>query len=236
MMPDRLTRLLWAAVGDDGTGPLWQRLTPQGREVIRLAFIESGEFAHPCLAGEHVLLGVLRHGTNEAADLLRAYGLDLATVRAELLRFGPTLAPYVDPAGALRTLGIDVDEIRRRLETTFGIPVVHAAERRVRRRPRWRGGHARPRPLCVYLLAKRSFHIAVRFANRRGDAGIGPEHLLYGVVQDARDPLGTHLGRRGRQQLAGLGWTPGRSNPLRLMLQARGVDLTQLAAQLAGPT
>jgi hypothetical protein len=29
------------------------------------------------------------------------------------------------------------------------------AERRVRRRPRWRGGHPRPSPLCVHLLVLR---------------------------------------------------------------------------------
>jgi hypothetical protein len=111
---------------------------------------------------------------------------------------------------------------------------VGAAERRVRRRPRWRGGHARPRPLCVYLLAKRSFEFAAGFANRRGDAGIGPVHLLYGVLQDARDPLGTQLRRRSRNELAILGWTPGRPNPLRLVLEGRGINLAQLAADLGG--
>ena len=34
-------------------------------------------------------------------------------------------------------------------------------------------------------MAKRSFDIATRFADRRGDVDIGPEHLLYGVVHDA---------------------------------------------------
>ena len=233
-MWERPTRMLRAATGDDGVGVVWERLTPEGREVIRLAFVESRELGHPCLADEHVLLGLLRHGTSQAAELLRAQGLDLATARAELLRVGPTLGPRVDPASALRTLGIEVEEVRRRLEATFGTHALEAAERRVRRRPRWRGGHPRPSPLCVYLLAKRSLHIAARFADRRGDVGIGPEHLLFGVLHDARDPLGTQLSRRSRRRLAGLGWTAGRPNPLRLLLEARGVDLTQLAARLGG--
>jgi hypothetical protein len=234
-MWDRLTRLLRAAIGDDGTGTLWERLTPDGHDVLRLAYAEVHELGHPCLADEHVLLGLLRQHTSQAAALLRAQGLDLATARAELLRVGPTLGPQADPAGALRALGIEVEEVRRRLEATFGTHAVHAAERRVRRRPRWRGGHPRPSPLCVYLLAKRSFLIAAQFADRRGDAGIGPDHLLYGVLQDARDPLGTQLSRRSRRQLAGLGWTAGRPNPLRLLLEARGVDLTRLSTQLGGP-
>jgi ATP-dependent Clp protease ATP-binding subunit ClpA len=229
----RLTRLFRGAIGDDGTGAMWERLTPHGREVMRLAFVEARELGHPCLADEHLLLGLLRHGTSRAATLLRTQGLDLATARAELLRVGPTLGPRVDPAGALRTLGIEVEEVRRRLEEAFGSHALDAAERRVRRRPRWRGGHPRPSPLCVYLLAKRSFEIAARFADRRGDAGIGPDHLLFGVLHDARDPIGTRLSRRSRRQLAMLGWTAGRPNPLRLLLEGRGIDLTRLSAQLS---
>jgi ATP-dependent Clp protease ATP-binding subunit ClpA len=231
-MWDRLIRLLRAMIGDDGTGPMWQRLTPDGQDVIQLAYREARELGHPCLADEHVLLGLLRHGTSQAAALLRAEGLDLATARAELIRVGPTLGPRVDPAGALRTLGIDAEEVRRQVEASFGTGALQAAERRVRRRPRWRGGHPRPSPLCVYILAKRSFEMAARFADRRGEAGIGPEHLLYGLLQDARDPLGTQLSRRSRRELAALGWTAGRPNPLRLLLEARSVDLTQLAAAL----
>jgi ATP-dependent Clp protease ATP-binding subunit ClpA len=210
----------------------WDRLTPAGREVVRLAYVESRELGHPCLADEHVLLGLLRHGTSSAADMLRAHGLDLAVTRAELLRVGPTLGPRVDPIGSLRSLGIEVDEVRRRLESTFGVEALRAAERRVRRRPRWRGGHPRPNALCVHLLSKRSFELAAQLATRRGEAGIGPEHLLYGVLSDARDPLGTQLSRRGRRELSVLGWKPGGPNPLRLIFEARGIDLAGLTAEL----
>jgi hypothetical protein len=233
-MWERLTDRLRAVIGDDGTGPLWQRLTPDGRAVLRLAFVEARELGHPCLADEHVLLGLLRHGTGPATALLHARGLDLAAARAELLRLGPTLGSRADPADALRAFGIEVEDVRRRLESTFGADALAAAERRVRRRPRWRGGHPRPSPLCVYLLARRSFRIAARFADRRGDTGIGPEHLLYGVLQDARDPVGTQLGPRSRRRLARLGWIPGRPNPLRLLLEARGLDLSRLTTELGG--
>jgi ATP-dependent Clp protease ATP-binding subunit ClpA len=230
----RVKLRLLAVIGDDGVGPMWQRLRPDGREVLRLAFMEARELGHPCLAAEHVLLGLLRHGTGPAAAFLRQQGLDLATARADLLAVGPTLGPRADPAGALRALGIEVEQVRQRLEAAFGPDAVRAAERRVRRRPWWRGGHPRPDALCGYLLAKRAFHFAAEYADRRGDARIGPEHLLHGALRDARDPLGTQLGRRSRTSLAALGWTPGRPNPLRLVLQARGLDLARLAAELAG--
>src|SRR5258705_13640776 len=105
----------------------WDRLTPDGREVVRLAYLEARELGHPCMADEHVLLGLLRHGTSQAAALLRAEGLDLATARAELSRVGPTLGPRVDPAGALRTPGIEGEEGRQRVGATFGANPGHPA-------------------------------------------------------------------------------------------------------------
>jgi len=56
--------------------------------------------------------------------------------------------------------------------------------------------------------------------------------LLYGLLRDARDLLGSSS-RRSRRQLAALGCTAGRPNPLRLLLESRGIDLTQLAAELS---
>jgi hypothetical protein len=233
VIPRRVRFAILAVIGDDGTGPLWQRLGPDGLRVVGLAHREARELGHPCTADEHVLLGVLRHGTSPAAALLHDQGLDLAAARAALLEVGPTLGPRTDPAGSLRSVGIDVDQVRQRLEATFGVDAVRAAERRVRRRPWWRGGHPRPSPLCVYLLAKRAYQFAVEFADERGDTRIEPRHLLYGALRDAQDPLGTELSRRSRANLATLGWTPGRPNPLRLLLQARGIDPAGLAAALA---
>jgi Clp amino terminal domain, pathogenicity island component len=209
----RVSRVVRAATGDDGTGAVWARLTPDGRTVIDLAFTEARELGHPCLAGEHLLLGLLRHGTSRAAALLRARGLDLDSARAELRRVGPALGSVASPAAALRALGIDTDEVRQRLEVSFGPDALRAAERRVRRRPRWRGGHPRPSVLCVYLLAKRAMEFAARSAADRGDAGIGPQYLLYGVLLDARDPLGTQLSRRSRREQAPLGFVPRPAQP-----------------------
>lgn len=208
-----ISRKLWAAIGDDRVGPVWERLDPDAREVMRLAGVERRKLGHPALADEHLVLGLLRHGVNPAAVLLHAHGLDLATARAELLAVGPTLGSNADPAAALRAVGIDIDQVRDRLAATFGPGAVQAAEWRVRRRPWWRGGHPRPSPLCVHLLAKRALHFAADLADHRGEAHITPQHLLYGVLRDAQDPLGTQLSRRSRSTLAALGWTPGRPRP-----------------------
>jgi ATP-dependent Clp protease ATP-binding subunit ClpA len=228
----RVSRLFKVMGGEDGTEQVWPRLTPTGWEVVRLAREEARSLGHPCLADEHLLLGILRHGDNEAAQLLRSVGLDLDAARTGLARISPSMGPATDPAAALRSVGIEVDHVRGRLEATFGAEAVGAAQRRVRRRSRWRGGHPRPDPLCTHLLGKRALALAARYAHERGDDGIGPRHLLVGVLQDARDPLGTQLGRRSRRQLQPLGFTPGRANPVRLQLEAHGLELDRLRADL----
>jgi len=110
----RVARLLRAAIGDDGTGAVWPRLTAEGQEIIRLAFAEARALGHPCIADEHRLMGLLRHGDNEAAALLRARGLDLDAARDGLLRVGPALGSDASAAGALQAIGIDAADIRQR--------------------------------------------------------------------------------------------------------------------------
>jgi hypothetical protein len=48
--PRPAVRLLLAAIGDDGVGQVWDRLSRDGRQVLRLAFVEARELGHPCLA------------------------------------------------------------------------------------------------------------------------------------------------------------------------------------------
>jgi ATP-dependent Clp protease ATP-binding subunit ClpA len=225
-------RFLRRLIGEDGTEHVWPRLTDTSWEVVRLAREEARTFGHPCLADEHLLLGILRHADNDAAVVLRRAGFDLAAARAELARVGPSLGRQGDPVSALQTLGIDVEQVRVSLEARFGVEAVRAAQRQVRRRPRWRGGRPRPSALCGHMLGKRALEMAAEYARARGDAGVEPRHLLHGVLQDAQDPLGTQLSRRSRRQLRARGFAAGRPNPVRLQLEARGLDLRRLASDL----
>lgn len=230
----RLSRLFWAALGENlpGFPNWWDRLSPDGQQVMRLASKEARELGHAGLADEHILLALLRHETNPAATLLQAHGLDLETARVTLEWIGPTLGPTTSPAQALETtLGIHLDDVRRRLQDTFGADAVAAAERRVRRRPRWRRGHPHPRPICGFVFAKRSLEMAAENATERGDTAVGPQHLLYGILRNAHDALGTQLSRRTQHQLAALGWNPGRTTPLRLLIERCGLDLSELATE-----
>lgn len=215
---------------------MWDRLTPAARQVMSLAAEESEQFGHGYIGDEHVILGLLRGQAGRASALLRGRGLDLASARAELERLAAQgLMPRsrTDDARALRAVGIDMERVRDRLVAAFGAEAVGAAVWRASRRPWWRGGGRRRTPLCgPPLFAKRALWLAACYAEGQGEAAVAPEHLLYGVLQDLDDPYGAHLGRRGRRHLAQLGWTIGTVNPAGALLQAHGMQPTQLRNEL----
>jgi hypothetical protein len=196
---------------------MWDRLSPEAREVMSLALTESEQLGHGYLGDEHVLLGLLRGQASRASSLLRRHGLDLASARAELQRLsaaGLIPRPRVDDAGALRAVGIDVEAVRQRLVTAFGAEAVGAAVWRASRRPWWRGVGRRRTPLCgPPFFAKRAMYLASCYAESRDAAAVMPEHVLYGVLRDLDDPYSAPLGRRGRKHLAQLGWPIGPVNP-----------------------
>jgi ATP-dependent Clp protease ATP-binding subunit ClpA len=207
--------------------------SPATTEVSRLAEGERVRLAHPYLGDEHLLLGVLAHAANPGAVLLTERGLDLATARAGIARLVEDAGPIArDDATVLRDFGVDVAQMRRHLESTFGTLALHEAERQVRLRPRWRGrgGHS-PLGGPPYLI-KRAQFIACTTAGQHGDKQIRPEHLLYGVLRVARDPLGAGLGRHGRREMARLGLRAGAPHPVRLLLTEHGIDLHQLGEDL----
>jgi len=183
---------------------MWDRLSPEAREVMRLALAESGQLGHGYVGDEHVLLGLLRAQASHASSLLQGHGVDLASARAELRRLSAAgLMPRsrADDAGALRAVGVDVEAVRQRLVTAFGADAVGAAVWRASRRPWWRGGGRRRTPLCgPPLFAKRAMYLASCYAQSREAAAVTPEHLLRGVLRDRRPAAQQRPAREGDAQ------------------------------------
>ena len=206
----------------------WDKLTPDGREVMRLAHGQAERLGHAYEGGEHVLLGLLAHGESAAARLLIDHGVDLATARADVGRI-VARTTRVDGAAALRGLGIDVAQVRRQLEASFGTTAVREATWQVARRPWWRGGGQVTALWRRPVLYKRALDSAARLARRQGQPLTSPEHLLYGVLTDARDPLGTGVSRRSRRNMfAQTGLRKGSPHPVQLLLDAHGIDIDGL--------
>ena len=209
------------------------RLTEQAHQVLDLGRDEAERIGHRYLGPEHLLLGMLHEHASGAAWLLRAHGVGLAAARAELLVLAERgVVPAARPSDRelLGTLGVDLAEVRRSIEQAFGATALGEATWRVTRRRGWRGAGVVWTPLCgPPFLAKRALQLAGERASALGHDEIGPEHVLLGVVEDARELAGSPRGsRRHRRIIAHVGLPDGYQGAVGPLLAALGVDLEAL--------
>jgi ATP-dependent Clp protease ATP-binding subunit ClpA len=221
-----------------GGGKLFGRFTEPAHRVLDLAREEAERCGHRYLGPEHVLVGVLAEGQSGAARALWAHGLDLVAARAALARLaerGVVPAPRPGDAELLGSLGIDLDAVRRDTEQTFGFRAVGEATWRVTRRRHWRGRRVVWTPLCgPPFFAKHAVQLASELAHGMGDSEVRPEHLLLGVLEDARQPADKVRGsRRHRRITAHVGLPGGYRGAARFLLVELGVDLDQLREAVA---
>ncbi|MEU6232424.1 Clp protease N-terminal domain-containing protein [Kitasatospora sp. NPDC047058] len=84
--------------GSEASSDLIPR-TPRAKRVLDLALEEARETGHPLVGTEHLLLGLVREGTGEAAQILRGQGVALLPLHHEVLRLliAPVPAPDIPP-------------------------------------------------------------------------------------------------------------------------------------------
>jgi ATP-dependent Clp protease ATP-binding subunit ClpA len=177
--------------------PVFERCDANTMAVFNTAVAEAGRLGHNYVGTEHLLLALMRHReflpTTVAALLPR--DPDVVTAALEGILDGP---PPRD-AELLKTLGIDLDEVRAAVRETFGRDAVERLGRRRVHQPwqPWR----RPSRRCMSLLAggmgvaprvKQAFELARRDADRRQRAVIDPAGVLLGMVE-VEDSLSNRL-------------------------------------------
>src|SRR4051794_19788629 len=79
---------------------MFDRLTGQARRVLWLAYQEAQRFDHDFLGTEHLLVGILREGSEEVLGLLRRHGIEPDHV---LMQIDPVLLA-AEPAAAGGTI------------------------------------------------------------------------------------------------------------------------------------
>jgi ATP-dependent Clp protease ATP-binding subunit ClpA len=158
---------------------MFERFHEDARQTVVLAQEETRLFNHGHIGTEHLLLALLRQPDTVAARVLARHGLDhdqVGDVVARLLAATP--ADDLD-AGALETIGIDLDAIREKVEAAFG-PGALDREPRSRRGRAWRlGGHA---PFSA--RAKKVLELSLREAIALKHSYIGNGHILLGVLRE----------------------------------------------------
>ncbi len=120
---------------------------------------------------EHLLVALAGQDTSAAGKALHSRDLDDVKVRALVLRC------VGDPLDgqALAVLGIDLDQVRRAVETRFGVGALNP--RPVRRTTR---GH-----IPFSRRAKKVLELSVRAAGGMRAPSITTAHLLIGIIDEA---------------------------------------------------
>ncbi|MEV0128100.1 Clp protease N-terminal domain-containing protein [Dactylosporangium sp. NPDC050688] len=164
---------------------MFERFTTRARTVVQSAHEEADALGHRTVGTEHLVLAMFTAG-GIAADVLRACGIEAEQLRA-------TVAG-ADDAAALRSVGIDLDAVREKVEETFGPGALERAE------PPRRGGFLFRRSKLSGRFgndSKKALELSLRVALSMKHNYIGTEHLLLGVLRDERGTGGRLLREQG---------------------------------------
>jgi ATP-dependent Clp protease ATP-binding subunit ClpA len=163
-----------------------ERFTDKARRAVVLAKEKASERGDDRIGPLHVLYALVT-GDGVASKALAALGVDAAAVDREL---GPVRQPGAQTgetdAEALKTIGIDLDEIKRKIEETFGEGVLERMPLTRKGPLNWTG----PR-IPFGDEAKLTLGLSLAEARALHDNYIGTEHVLLGLLRVAeRNPRG----------------------------------------------
>jgi ATP-dependent Clp protease ATP-binding subunit ClpA len=175
---------------------MFERFSKSAREVVERAQLEARTLGRERIDADVMLLGIAG-GDGRAAQVLADHGATRRALRERAESGG------LDSA-ALAAIGIDLDEIRRRAEASFGPGALE------------RGRRARHGYVPFTSGAKKALELSLREAIAAGDKEIADEHVLLGllreggadallrsvgaepaVLRDALSPAGSRRGRGG---------------------------------------
>lgn len=148
---------------------MFERFTQPARRAVVLAQEEARQQGAETIGAEHVLFGVLSDTAGAPAVVLQRWQVDASRVAGA----GGALDP-----DALSSLGIDLEEVRRRAEEAFGPGALDEATS-----ARWgRGRRITPGHLPFTAEAKAALGESVKAAVRTSARGIGTTELFVGLL------------------------------------------------------
>jgi ATP-dependent Clp protease ATP-binding subunit ClpA len=153
---------------------VFERFTEKARTVVVLAQQAARDRGDTAIDTGHVLLALFAVPENLALMVLEGFSVRRDDVETALAgRRGAAVEDSAD-AAALSALGIDLEEVRRRVEAAFGPGALDRARTSGRRGT---GGH-----LPFAKESKKALELALREALRLKHNYIGCEHLLLGML------------------------------------------------------
>jgi ATP-dependent Clp protease ATP-binding subunit ClpA len=173
---------------------MFERFTADARTVVVTSQAEARRLGHNFIGTEHVLLGLLRVENSAIARALAGDGVDTDFVRADIVRrVGPhppgvsNAAIEQEDAEALKAIGIDLAEVRKAIEATFGegalrLPRDNAPKKRgLFARNYATGGH-----IPFSSRNKKVLELSLREALRLEQKFIAPEHIMLGLLREGQ--------------------------------------------------
>ncbi len=168
---------------------MFERFTDRARSVVISAKTKAAERGDGQILPAHMLYG-LTATEGLAAAVLAPLGADTTAVERELERMTPAGhasegAQARDDAEALAAIGIDLQEIKRKIEDGFGPGALDRVPLTPRGPLNWTGR------LPFSDQSKLTLAFSVREARALRHNYIGTEHVLLGLLRVAeRDPRG----------------------------------------------
>lgn len=150
---------------------MFERFSTATRQVIVATQVEVSDLGHERIGPHHLVLGLFRD--DGIAEILEGFGVAPEAARERVARM-----EGID-ATALDAIGIDLEDVRRRVEQTFGPGALD------------RPGRRRRGFLPFTDEAKRVLENSLRELLQLGGREIRPEHVLLGVVRTGGE--GTRL-------------------------------------------
>ena len=165
---------------------MFERFTKTARAAVVRATKERQAMGHDYVDTEHLLLALLADSSAGLGhEILTDAGLRYEPVRAEVLRRTTAKGLTDDDAEALRSIGIDLDAVRARVEESFGPGALRTPQ------PAARRGLLRMRD-PFSKGAKKALELALRQALSLHDGALGTEHLVLGLLHE-KDGLAGQL-------------------------------------------
>jgi ATP-dependent Clp protease ATP-binding subunit ClpA len=165
---------------------VFERFTAEARSVVVRAQEDARELGQPSIGTPTILLGVAEARGTAGGRALNALGIGQDDIRDDIRRGAVRRDPAFSDGDqdALRSVGIDLDEVRRSVEETFGPGALD--------RGRGSRGH-----IPFTRGAKKALELSLREAIALGHKQIGTEHLLLGLVRDEYSSAASILKARG---------------------------------------
>jgi ATP-dependent Clp protease ATP-binding subunit ClpA len=156
---------------------MFERFTKVARQVVLDGVQVATELGAPKVGPQHLLLSLCAADQGVATRVLASYGVTAPILRGAVADATRRAGLTEDEIAALRSVGIDADEVFRRIEESFGPEALAEAARAEPRRLRGRLGGPFDRD------AKKVLELSLREAIALGHRHIGSEHILLGLLR-----------------------------------------------------